>query len=70
MLGNAWGVLLLLLVVELLNTAIEKLADRISPEDDLLIGRVKDMSSAAVGLAILLAAIIWIAAFAEWLGVI
>jgi diacylglycerol kinase (ATP) len=64
------GVLLLLLVVELLNTAIEKLADRISPEDDLLIGRVKDMSSAAVGLAILLAAIIWIATFAEWLGVI
>lgn len=64
------GVLLLLLVVELLNTAIEKLADRVSPEDDLLIGRIKDMSSAAVGLAILLAAIIWIATFAEWLGVI
>jgi diacylglycerol kinase (ATP) len=64
------GVLLLLLVVELLNTAIEKLADRVSPEDDLLIGRVKDMSSAAVGLAILLAAVIWAVAFAEWLGVI
>ena len=46
------GVVLLLLVVELLNTAIEKLADRVSREIDPQIGRVKDMGSAAVGLAL------------------
>ena len=39
----------LLLVIELLNTAIEKLCDRISGEFDLAIGRVKDMGSAAIG---------------------
>ena len=39
------------MVVELLNTAIEKLADRVTREIDPQIGRVKDMGSAAVGLA-------------------
>jgi diacylglycerol kinase (ATP) len=62
--------LLLLLIIELLNTAIEKLADRISRESDLLIGEVKDMSSAAVGLAILLSALVWLLAFAEWAGLV
>lgn len=53
------GVLVLLLVVELLNTAIEKLADRVTRENDDAIKRVKDMGSAAVGLTILLAAAVW-----------
>ncbi len=44
-------VILLLLVVELLNTAIEKLADRLTLEHDPQIGRVKDMGSAAVAVA-------------------
>ena len=39
----------LVLVVELLNTAIEKLADRLTLDHDPQIGRVKDMGSAAVG---------------------
>ena len=39
----------LVLVVELLNTAIEKLADRLTTDHDPQIGRVKDMGSAAVG---------------------
>ncbi len=39
------------LVVELLNTAIEKLADRLTTDHDPQIGRVKDMGSAAVGVA-------------------
>ena len=62
------GVVLLLLVVELLNTAIEKLADRISRENDSLIGRVKDMGSAAVGLALVMAGLVWLLALAERVG--
>jgi diacylglycerol kinase (ATP) len=64
------GVILLLLVVELLNTAIEKLADRVSREIDPQIGRVKDMGSAAVGLALIIAGFAWLLALAERLGVI
>ncbi len=62
------GVVLLLLVVELLNTAIEKLADRVSRENDSLIGRVKDMGSAAVGLALVMAGLVWLLALAERVG--
>src|SRR5512142_2078368 len=42
------GVLFVLLIVELLNTAIEKLSDRVTREPDPLIKRVKDMGSAAI----------------------
>ena len=62
------GVVLLLLVVELLNTAIEKLADRVTRAIDPQIGRVKDMGSAAVGLALLIAGAAWLLALAERLG--
>jgi diacylglycerol kinase (ATP) len=61
------GSVLLLMVVELLNTAIEKLADRVTREHDAEIGRVKDMGSAAVGVAILLVVAVWLWAFAGWL---
>jgi diacylglycerol kinase (ATP) len=64
------GVVVLVLVVELLNTAIEKLADRVSREIDPQIGRVKDMGSAAVGLALLIAGLVWLLALAERLGLI
>jgi len=64
------GVVLLLLVVELLNTAIEKLADRVSREIDPQIGRVKDMGSAAVGVALVMAGLFWLFAIAERIGVI
>lgn len=64
------GVVLLLLVVELLNTAIEKLSDRVSREIDPQIGRVKDMGSAAVGLAIVIAGLAWLLALAERFGLI
>jgi diacylglycerol kinase (ATP) len=64
------GVVLLLLVVELLNTAIEKLADRVSREIDPQIGRVKDMGSAAVGLTLVIVGIAWFLALAERLGLI
>jgi diacylglycerol kinase (ATP) len=64
------GVVLLLLVVELLNTAIEKLSDRVSREIDPQIGRVKDMGSAAVGLTLVIVGIAWFLALAERLGLI
>ncbi len=64
------AVILLLLVVELLNTAIEKLADRLTSDHDPQIGRVKDMGSAAVGMALLIAALIWLFAIAERTGLV
>ena len=64
------GVVLLLLAVEMLNTAIEKLADRLTTEHDPQIGRVKDMGSAAVGIILLLAGMIWVLALAERVGLI
>jgi diacylglycerol kinase (ATP) len=62
------GVLLFLLAVELLNTAIEKLADRLTLDHDPQIGRVKDMGSAAVGVAIALAGLVWLVSLAERVG--
>ena len=56
------------LTVELLNTAIEKLADRLTMDHDKQIGRVKDMGSAAVGVALLMAGAFWIFAVVERLG--
>jgi len=64
------AVVALVLVVELLNTAIEKLADRINLAIDPQIGRIKDMGSAAVGLALLIAAAAWLLALAERFGLI
>jgi diacylglycerol kinase (ATP) len=58
------------LVVELLNTAIEKLADRLTMDHDKQIGRVKDMGSAAVGVALLMAVAFWILAIVERLGLV
>jgi len=62
------AVILLLLVVELLNTAIEKLADRLTLDHDPQIGRVKDLGSAAVGIALVIAGLTWLFALAECLG--
>ena len=53
------GVLGLVLVVELINSAIEAIVDRISLERHPLSKNAKDFGSAAVGLSILLAAITW-----------
>ena len=63
-------VLMLLLAIELLNTAIEKLSDRLTLDHDEQIGRVKDMGSAAVGIALLIAGFLWIFAIAERLGIV
>lgn len=54
------GVIVFTLIVELLNTAIEKLSDRITRDHDPAIKRIKDMGSAAVGLSLLATGAIWI----------
>lgn len=59
-----------LLVVELLNTAIEKLSDHVTPEHSRAIEIVKDLGSAAVFVTLCLAFIIWCAAFAVRLSLL
>ncbi len=49
----------LVLVVELLNSAVEAVVDRIGPERHPLSGRAKDLGSAAVFVALLLAVLVW-----------
>lgn len=53
------GVCLLVLVVELLNSAVEAVVDRIGHDLHELSGQAKDMGSAAVLLSLLLAAAVW-----------
>jgi len=52
--------LLLLLIVELLNSAVENVVDRIGPEPHDLSGRAKDMGSAAVLICLIIAGLTWI----------
>ena len=58
------GALLVLLSIEFLNTAIEKLSDHVTPEHHIQIGRIKDYGSAGVFCGICLAGLIWLAALA------
>lgn len=53
--------ILFVLVVELLNSGIEAVVDRIGDEQHRLSGRAKDMGSAAVFIALTITAIIWAA---------
>lgn len=53
------GSLLLILVVELLNSAVEAVVDRVSAEHHDLSKRAKDLGSAAVMLALVNAAVVW-----------
>lgn len=52
--------LFLLLIVELLNSAMENIVDRIGEERHILSGRAKDMGSAAVLLCLILIAVVWL----------
>ena len=68
-LGQNWvetallaGTILLVMIVELLNTCVESAIDRIGPEWHDLSKRAKDMGSAAVLLSLLLCAGVWMAA--------
>ena len=67
--GRSWvetallaGSVLIVMIVELLNTGIETAIDRIGPEWHDLSKRAKDMGSAAVLLSLLLCSGIWLAA--------
>jgi diacylglycerol kinase (ATP) len=74
-LGRNWveiallaGSVLIVMAVELLNTAIEACIDRISPEWHALSKRAKDMGSAAVLLSLLFSGGIWLAALYQRFG--
>ncbi|NLX19092.1 MAG: diacylglycerol kinase [Desulfobulbus sp.] len=53
------GSLLILLIIEILNSAVEAVVDRIGPERHELSGLAKDLGSAAVFLAIVLIVVVW-----------
>ncbi len=66
-LGRDWlqvallaGSVLLVLIVELLNSAVESAVDRISLDDHDLAKRAKDIGSAAVMLALVTVAVTWL----------
>lgn len=66
-LGRGWlevlllaGSIWLVLIVELLNSAVEAVVDRVSMEPNELAGRAKDFGSAAVLLSLTLTAAIWL----------
>ena len=68
-LGRDWvevslllGTLLLVLIVELLNSAVEAAIDRVSLERHELSKRAKDLASAAVLIALMLCGGVWLAA--------
>ncbi|WP_414830848.1 diacylglycerol kinase [Alteromonas sp. H39] len=51
--------LCIVLIAELLNTAVEALCDRVSTEVHILIAKAKDIGSAAVFVALVQAVIVW-----------
>jgi diacylglycerol kinase (ATP) len=53
------GSLFLVLIVELINSALEAVVDRVSDEWHVLSGRAKDIGSAAVFVALLLVLFVW-----------
>jgi diacylglycerol kinase (ATP) len=53
--GSCW----LVLIVELLNSAIEAVVDRVSTDHHKLSGRAKDLGSAGVFVSLLLVAVVW-----------
>ncbi len=56
LLSGSW---LVVMIVELLNSAIETIVDLVSPDHNPLAGRAKDMGSAAVFLALVLWGFVW-----------
>ena len=51
--------MLLILIVELLNSAVEATVDRVSLDDHSLAKRAKDIGSAAVMLSLVNAGVVW-----------
>ena len=72
-LGQSWAevvvlitVVVMVLVVELLNTAVESCIDRVGSEWHALSKRAKDTASAAVLLSLLLCGGVWLSALWRW----
>ena len=68
-LGSTWleqallvGAVVAVMVVELLNTAIEAAIDRVGPQWHALSKKAKDLGSAAVLLSLIFCALVWLAA--------
>jgi len=60
---------MLILITELLNSAVEAAVDRIGPERHELSGRAKDLGSAAAFISMITAAVVWgLIAFERFLG--
>jgi len=53
------GSIVVVLIVELLNSAVESVVNRVGSEQHELSGRAKDQGSAAVLLALLLVLVVW-----------
>jgi diacylglycerol kinase (ATP) len=62
------GSLALVLVVELLNSAVEVAVNRVGNEPHELSGRAKDLGSAAVFVSLLLAVVVWSLVLADRLA--
>ena len=60
--------LVFILLIEILNSALEAVVDRFGDEIHPLSGRAKDMGSAAVLLAFFITGLIWFSVFSETLG--
>lgn len=60
--------LVFILLIEILNSALEAVVDRFGDEIHPLSGRAKDMGSAAVLLAFVISGLIWFSVFSEKLG--
>ncbi|PMH45983.1 diacylglycerol kinase [Vibrio sp. 10N.286.49.B3] len=61
------GSVVLVLIVELLNSAIEAIVDRVSTEHHELSGRAKDIGSSAVFIALALAGFTWLLILLQYL---
>lgn len=60
--------LIFILLIEILNSALEAVVDRFGNEIHPLAGRAKDMGSAAVFLAFIVAGLIWFSIFSQKFG--
>ncbi|WOH38085.1 diacylglycerol kinase [Thalassotalea fonticola] len=71
---NHWLVLifslLFLLFAELVNSAVEALADKVCLEHDELIGRAKDIGSAIVFVALIFLKLAWVIALLQYFSII
>ncbi len=73
--GQTWlesvmltGLCVLVLVVEMLNTCVEAVIDRIGPDWHPLSKRAKDIGSAAVLVSLLLCGGVWMSAIWRWIA--